>query len=1009
MIFEKVHNRENLEAAWRHVRSKNSQPGIDRVRVADFEKRLDANLDALQKEIMTGTYQPRPVMTYKDRRGKGPGRIIGISALRDRVVQQALVSAMSPVFDSKFLPCSFAYRRKKSAPAAVRMAEQRIKDGRAWVAQMDVSHFFDSIDHIILLKAIRETIDEKPLLRLISNLLKAKIFKQMGLFDATVGSQQGSGLSPLLSNIYLHPLDKAMWKVFKNDYLRYSDDITIFADESDRLKTARTMVETELAALKLSLNRDKTRVLHISAGFVYLGFYMDARGKGPGKKSIEHIEEKLDGLAPLRRNDILKKRLDEVMVRVRGWHNYYKSVQAVTPPNLLSLVALVRLAIDVGETKYARDLIRQHEVFSHNHPEMSVHIGDLFRELGMGPQAAREYARALELDPSLSLAKDRVRSLGKQSLDDHSAIEDLKKVLHRNPHYREGYEQLAEHYAKAGLYGFAEKAARRALELDDSREFGQSAEKIIAVSRQQCEPLDYSDADLTVFLNLFKGRTNAHARQWVDERGRAGFLRVERPIGEADVKKHIDGVETLAVYPVTENDAVWFIVFDVDVAKRAILTSDEDRVARLVEKTQGDILRIKTVCRELGLPFYIEDSGYKGRHGWVFFDRELDAAKSILLGQEILKRAGDPLEDLVWEIFPHGKIDRRQCLMKLPLGVNRKNNRRCLFIEDDGTPVAEPFFMLRNIKKLGENRAENTAGDMRREMQSPIEIRTNGEIAAPDGVKEMVNKCGVLNHLILKAKDTNYLTHYERVCLLYTITFAGEVGNEFLHKVISLCLNYNRQFTQRHIDRRKESPISCAKIMENFSDLGERFCGCKFNVPPRGYPSPVLYILEAEMEKTSLPESFSRENPSMADGIREENAASPEPEEMQMLDFGDIFSYEIEAGPAGDDMSGFEAAEEILDAQEMVQTPAETEPIPPQPTFEEEETEVDPSDGWTLFLEYLRLRQEKQQVAYNLDRATRALDRYFELLGKDVLETGMGCVRKIESEGGAFRWELRCF
>ena len=1008
MIFEKIHDRQNLEAAWRHVRSKNPQPGIDRVRAADFEKHLDANLAALQKEIMTGVYQPRPVMAYQNRRGKGPGRTVGISTLRDRVVQQAAVDAMTPVFEPTFLPCSFAYRRKKSAHAAVKMAERRIKAGGAWVAQMDVAHFFDSIDHAILLKAIRETADEKPLLRLIARLLQAKIFKQMGLFDVTVGSQQGSGLSPLLSNIYLGPLDKAMWKAFQSDYLRYSDDVTVFSTDQDRLKTARTLVENELASLKLTLNREKTRVTHISAGFVYLGFYMDARGKGPGKKSIEHLEEKLKGLAPLRRNDILKKRLDDVMVRVRGWRNYYQSVQAVTPPNLLSLVSLAKLAHESGETKYARELIRQHEIFSHNHPEMSVHIGDLFREFGMGPQAAREYARALELDPSLSSAKDRVRSLSKQSDNDHTTIENLKKVLHHNPHYREGYERLAEQYATMGLYGFAEKAARRALDLDDSRESGESAERIVTASRRQCEPLAYNEGGLSAFLNLFKGRSDAHARQWVDERGRAGFLRVERPIKEADVKKHLDGVETLAVYPVTENDAVRFIIFDVDVAKRAILTADEARVARLVEKTHGDILRIKSVCRELGMPFYIEDSGYKGRHGWVFFDRELNAAKSILLGQEILKRAGGPSDDLVWEMFPHGKIDRHQCLMKLPLGVNRKNNRRCVFLEDDGLPVADPFSMLQAIRKFGENYVQTDAVEARAKPREDIEVGKKGEIEAPDGVREMVNGCGVLKHLVLKARDTSYLTHYERICLLYTITFAGDAGNDFLHQVMRLCMNYNHQCTQRYIDRRKESPISCAKIMENFSDLGERFCGCKFNVPPRGYPSPVLYILEAEMEKTSLPESFSRENPSPADKPGGKDA--PGPEENQLLDFEDIFSDETANGPAKNGSDDPVPLWESSVEQDAMASPAEPEPAPPGLTsLNDEHAGVDPSDGWTLFLEYLRLRQEQQRVAHDLDRATRALERYFELLGKDVLETQTGCVRKIESEGGAFRWELRCF
>ncbi|MFP4389950.1 MAG: reverse transcriptase domain-containing protein [Desulfococcaceae bacterium] len=234
MIFEKLYARETLEAAWRHVRSKRARAGVDRVEPVDFEKNIEKNLDALQEEIRSETYRPGPVMAYEIRRGGNP-RNIGISTVRDRVAQQAAVSVLSPVFEPHFLPCSFAYRAKKSATRAAAAAADHIAKGRHWVLQTDVSRFFDSIDHDILMGILETSVPEKPVLRLIRRMLKAKIFREMGLFDTTIGSHQGSGLSPLLSNVYMQSVDRAMWKRFSSGYLRYSDDIALFCGERETL------------------------------------------------------------------------------------------------------------------------------------------------------------------------------------------------------------------------------------------------------------------------------------------------------------------------------------------------------------------------------------------------------------------------------------------------------------------------------------------------------------------------------------------------------------------------------------------------------------------------------------------------------------------------------------------------------------------------------------------------------------------------------------------------------
>ncbi len=616
MIFEKIHDKENLYGAWRHVRGKSKCAGYDQVATRDFGNALPENIDALSAELRDGSYRPLPVVAFTDRSRPGKERELGISAVRDRVVQQAVARVLASVFEPRFLPCSYAYRPKKSAARAVRKAEELIARGCRWMLKMDVEKFFDSMDHRTLIGLVEETVEDKKLSRLLSRLLKAKVFKEMELLENDVGSHQGSGLSPLLSNIYLHPFDRAMWERYQDRYLRYSDDIAVFSEENDDLDRAKQTAKELLAGLKLANNPEKTVISSVSAGISYLGFYMDEDGKGPDKKSIEQFEQRLELIKPVRRTDHIPDRIKEVDAKMHGWYSYYKSVKSLTPQNLLSLVGMVRLAMDAGEIEYARNLLGQHEIFPCSHPDLLFQIGELFLSLGMPSRAAGQYAKALEIDPSMCAAKNRIDDLKQDQGNVRRTIENVKTVLHKDPGYRDGYRKLADCYSRMGLYGFAEKAAQKVLEIRDEPQARKSVENIRLQSRQNLQDLSFDEDHLENFLETLRGRGDSHARQWVDENGRCAYIRVERPMNIDDVRRHLAGEDTLAVYPVTVRDTVEFIVFDVDVSKRKILVSDASLLPRFREKTHEDILRIKRVCESMGLSMIVEDSGYKGRHGW---------------------------------------------------------------------------------------------------------------------------------------------------------------------------------------------------------------------------------------------------------------------------------------------------------------------------------------------------------------------------------------------------------
>lgn len=1017
MIYERICDRQTIEQSWKKVRQLNTSPGIDRVKCIDFEKHLSFNLDKMHKELLSGTYRPLPVVTFKDRKQSKKERLIGISTVRDRVVQQAILSAVTPCFEKHFLPCVYSYRPKKSAMHAVAKAGQLIKQGNLWCLQLDVKDFFDSIDHGTLLELLGKVIDEKPVVRLVSRLIKARIFKEMGLFDNLKGMHQGSGLSPLLSNIYLHPLDSLLWSTYKDKYLRFSDDITLFLESQEELLKAQGLIEKGLGELKLTVNSAKTQIGHVAGGIVYLGFCMDATGKGPDKKSVEQLQGKLRQFNKVRKTDNIHEKLREITAVIKGWHQYYKTLRPIEPENPLTAIALSMIAEEYGQHQLARQVASKGSGFTFKHPELAYQLGELYEAHGMANQAMRSYARAIDLDPGMEKAKEKIRAYQANESDVYRAIETIRSVLHQHPHFQEGYERLSECYASLGLYGFAQKAHQKALVYDDDlKPAGWSPE---LENESGCDDFDCKTIDIKLFLELFKGADHIHAKQWVDEKGRWGFARVDRGMKFKDVHKHLKGEETLAVFPVSSTGKVRFVVFDVDTAKRKILKAEPGQLDKFRERAHQDILRIKSVCEKIGMSLHIEDSGYKGRHGWLFFDEALGVSRAVRMAREIMRRAGKPSEDMIWEVFPMGKSERHKSCIKLPLGINRKSNRRCLFLNDANRAIVDQGLFLKTIKK------SSTAGIVGHANNKD----SGAEDPLPQDLNNMVSGCKVIDHLMAKAKETNYLNHYERNCLLYTLTFAGKNGEDLLHKVISRCINYNPQITQGYIARRKSRPISCARIMENFPELTRDLpCDCKLTPPPRSYPSPVLYLVEAEIAKSEDPApreiDLAAQQTRTAAGQDETEPPETLPDkdtsisseaQVPVLDFESIFMSESGNGIAAkhtvsqavEDQSVHHQASRKTDKRPAAKKMSKriivegaSQNVVKRDNGGRNSWKTMQKDALDLLIEYATLKRRFGRIQDQLSMVQGRLDELFNNGRQGIVETRCGKLKRIKKDNG---------
>jgi RNA-directed DNA polymerase len=226
-LGNQVWDKRNLENAWKQVRANRGSAGVDGVTIEEFEQNLQQNLAEIERQLKENRYVPQPVKRVLIPKDNGKMRQLGVPAVKDRVVQQALKNVLEPIFEEIFLPQSHGYRPGTDAHATVRKAEAFINKGYHWLVDADIEGFFDHVDHKILMDLVCEQVSDGRVLSWIESILKSGIMNEGVFEESTEGTPQGGNLSPLLANIYLNHFDRRM-----GDYgyllLRYADDIIIF-------------------------------------------------------------------------------------------------------------------------------------------------------------------------------------------------------------------------------------------------------------------------------------------------------------------------------------------------------------------------------------------------------------------------------------------------------------------------------------------------------------------------------------------------------------------------------------------------------------------------------------------------------------------------------------------------------------------------------------------------------------------------------------------------------------
>ena len=328
-LLEEILYKDNFNRAYKRVKANKGKPGIDGMTVEEALPYLREHQKELTDRILRGKYTPSPVRRVEIPKADGGVRKLGIPTVIDRTIQQSIAQQLMPIYEPLFIETSYGYRPNKSAKEAILKVKEYAKQGYTYAVTLDLSKYFDTLNHELLINLLRRNVKDERVVQLIKRYLKSGVMENGVVMDTEEGSPQGGNLSPLLANIYLNEFDQEFIKRGV-PCIRYADDIVLLAKSkraSERLLESSTKYLEE--KLKLTVNRDKSCSVSVFAirNFKFLGFALGRNGSGTyvrvHPKSWKKFKSKLKTLSSRKKCQSIKPSLEEIKVYARGWLNYY--------------------------------------------------------------------------------------------------------------------------------------------------------------------------------------------------------------------------------------------------------------------------------------------------------------------------------------------------------------------------------------------------------------------------------------------------------------------------------------------------------------------------------------------------------------------------------------------------------------------------------------------------------------------------------------------------------------
>lgn len=525
-------------------------------------------------------------------------------------------------------------------------------------------------------------------------------------------------------------------------------------------------------------------------------------------------------------------------------------------------------------------------------------LGLLCEQAGLMGVAFGEFQLARRDDPNDRIAATHLAQHYRERGDVTRALELLEQMVTARPADEEQLrlyvEILVEEDAhpraalaidravEAGLEAARTESLRRLLRLP-TRESGQSE----SGSRPDSREFLPSDADCIRFHTLFSGREGVYARQWAKKGGDGGYSPVHEPLTPAIVRNHLLGTYTVGVYPVRLDATATFFALDLDINKAALqrATGDHPFAQGLRQMLQQEGPRLLRVLQDFELAPVFENSGYKGRHYWVFLEQPETAETLHQLGRLLLRWQAPLLPaHLHLEFFPkQGRLTGKGLgnLIKLPLGIHRRTGHRSRLLDDTGNAVSDPFALLRKVRPVSRTilhsvidqlksiavhhaEAEESAGSaaVERLEESPhtpapatLPVRlpawTEADFETEPPVRHLLRECAVLAELKRMVDEYRQLNHEEQIVLIHSLGHV-EGGPECVNYLLGKCVDVGPEKFMK--SRLKGNPVSCPSIRRKIPYVTRRVpCNCAFEDAKDRYPTPTLHLLTLAPTNTHPP------------------------------------------------------------------------------------------------------------------------------------------------------------
>ncbi len=331
-LIDKVYSLKTLNIAWEQVKSNKGSAGIDKVSIEKFEHKAQTYLQELEQSLKEQSYNPQPVKRVYIPKAGGKKRPLGIPVIKDRIVQTAIKMVIEPIFENEFLDMSYGFRPLRGCKDALREVDHLLKDGYTWVVDADIQSYFDTIPHDNLMRLLEEKISDNSLLNLIHKYLKQNIIDGAKNWTPIAGTPQGAVLSPLLANIYLHPMD-VMLTDLGLKVVRYADDFVILSKTQKEAELALEKVKEWVNNVGLTLHPDKTNIGNASIkgqGFEFLGYRFEAGKRFVRNKSLKSFRDKVRAKTKRSRSGSINEIIADLNPMLRGWFEYFKHAYKTT-------------------------------------------------------------------------------------------------------------------------------------------------------------------------------------------------------------------------------------------------------------------------------------------------------------------------------------------------------------------------------------------------------------------------------------------------------------------------------------------------------------------------------------------------------------------------------------------------------------------------------------------------------------------------------------------------------